>query len=82
MEFSQLEVQFHSFLTSTLDGREWLRVSAHERPNNRSGEFSVLFCMCTFRVTEFFDREKLIVEEERLPALYNTRMPEYSDKTC
>ena len=31
-------------------------------------------------MTEFFDTEKLIIEVKRRPALYNTRMPEYSDK--
>ena len=31
-------------------------------------------------MTEFFDTEKLVVEVERRPAVYKTRLPEYSDK--
>ena len=31
-------------------------------------------------MTEFSDTEKLIVEVERRPALYNTHLPEYSNK--
>jgi hypothetical protein len=31
-------------------------------------------------MTEFFDTEKLIIEVEKRPALYNTHLPEYSHK--
>jgi hypothetical protein len=31
-------------------------------------------------MTEIFDIEKLIIEVEKRPALYNTHLPEYSDK--